>query len=191
MARKPLLNRLLPIVGFGAIAVGLFGMTRAGAWSVRFSRMFRGEFPGMGTPLLREGVVPALAVTSGPNGVDSVRFKEGKAVILVYDARCSVCNSNAPRWLDLVVEAHQRHPDARIYGLPLTREPISENARYWRKLRHIVSTLDPVEFAGAAAVAGGTATPLTVVIKDGKKVASHIGYLGERRRRYLLQALDD
>lgn len=154
----------------------------------RLARILSGSFRGSGFHAKLGQVVPGrFAVVTEGGQRDTIDLSRASAIVLVYDVRCSVCNENMPRWVDLVAEARQRARGVVIYAIPATADSAAVRAGYWDGLERTIRVVHPVDSTLARAIAGSPMTPMTVVIRDGVRVAAHAGYLGDRRREYLIR----
>jgi hypothetical protein len=177
------------LIASAALAVcGAYQAIKLGRTSIVLSRILAGEYPGDGLRFDRRTLVARGQDFTGEAMSD---LHEGTAVLLVYDVACSVCNENVPRWLDLVVEARRAMPGVRFFAVATRPDSAGRHAAYWAGFDNIITPLAVADTATVRRLTGVVMTPATVVVRNGRSVATHVGYLGERRRQFLLSQLSD
>jgi hypothetical protein len=186
--RMPLSSHLLAVASLAALVLSVWFAGLAVSDATRLIKIVAGSFRGTGLNSKLGQPVPATLTVRAEDGtIDTIDVSRGSAVMLVYDVRCSVCNDNMARWIDLVHEARQIAPSASIYAIPATADTAAMRVGYWAGLSRYVRVLSPLDSEVAQEIAGAPMTPMTVVIRDGVRVAAHAGYLGDRRREFLLR----
>jgi len=192
MRPDPLLgSRIAAVVSAVALGIVLFHGVKAARTSTALYRVWKGELRGDGRTTVATPVVDSLAITTADGTPGVIHFASRSAVLFLYDANCGVCNVNTPRWLDMVAELKATHPDVPVYALPLRPDTVQENRTYWRGLERHVTRAHAADLAELRKLVGVNATPATVVIRNGVRVAAHVGIVGDRRRSFLVERLND
>ncbi|MFN8651401.1 MAG: hypothetical protein U0133_05810 [Gemmatimonadales bacterium] len=168
------------------MAVITYETGRAAYYAWGFLQAVRGTFPDAEKPSgdLAARVAPVRAM--GPDrSISTLDLSRTSGLVLVFDATCLVCGRTLPRWLDLIADLP---PSVPIFAVAPGR-PVAQQG-YWRGLEDRVQPW-VLERDSSVVALGATATPTTIVLRDGHPTLSFRGPLDRGRQAQILAALQE
>ena len=177
------------IVVLSSAAALLLGVSAAGRYGWLLLAIERGNVPSRANIGSRATPAPPLTfvdLEAPRRDPVSLSLTQGRVLVLVYSTRCTVCDNNMPRWLDLIAELRRAAPTVPVYAIDIDLRDSS--LTYWPRVDgvRVLMPADRKAFLQTYRVPG---TPATLVTHAGVVDATMLGMLGSRQRSYLVSLL--
>jgi hypothetical protein len=180
-------------ISIAALTVTGWNLVRLQNYLIQLVAVRRGDFRAL-QPSRSSSTIPVpgrvqfetLTEQGNPSGVFS--FPTGNAIILVSDTRCSACNQNMPRWLDLLVQLKREKTAIPVFVVSLDTSFVAFT-KYWSTLKNEVTLVLPADRSVVKRTLDVRGTPTTLVLRNGQIATSFLGALSHRRRQYLINLL--